>query len=52
MHARIAERFRRSEVRERAKRYLAGLLDPAERTNGWELAEPLGEAGPREATAR
>jgi SRSO17 transposase len=46
-HARIASRFRRSEVRERAKRYLAGLLDRVERKNGWQLAEHLGESGPQ-----
>ena len=27
LHNRIAGRFRRAEARERAKRYLAGLLD-------------------------
>jgi SRSO17 transposase len=47
LHARIAPRFRRSEARERAKRYLAGLLDRVERKNGWQLAEHLGEAGPQ-----
>lgn len=47
LHARIAQRFRRAEVRERAKRYLAGLLDRVERKNGWQLAEQLGEAGPQ-----
>lgn len=31
LHARIAPRFRRSEARERAKRYLGGLLDRVER---------------------
>jgi SRSO17 transposase len=46
LHARIAGRFRRSEVRERARRYLAGLLERVERKNGWQLAEHLGEAGP------
>ncbi len=46
LHARIAPRFRRPEVRERARRYLAGLLDRVERKNGWQLAEQLGEAGP------
>jgi SRSO17 transposase len=46
VHARIADRFRRSEVRERACRYLAGLLERVERKNGWQLAEHLGEAGP------
>jgi SRSO17 transposase len=47
LHARIAWRFRRSEARERAKRYLAGLLDRVERKNGWQLAEHLGESGPQ-----
>lgn len=47
LHARIAGRFRRAEARERAKRYLAGLLDRVERKNGWQLAEHLGEAGPQ-----
>ena len=45
LHARIAGRFRRLEVRERARQYLAGLLDRVERKNGWQLAEHLGEAG-------
>jgi SRSO17 transposase len=47
LHARIAGRFRRSEVRERVRRYLAGLLERVERKNGWQLAEHLGEAGPQ-----
>ena len=47
LHARIAARFRRVEVRERARRYLAGLLDRVERKNGWQLAEQLGESGPQ-----
>ena len=47
VHARIAHRFARSEVRERAGRYLAGLLDRVERKNGWQLAEAMGEPGPR-----
>src|SRR5438270_2815998 len=47
LHARIAQRFRRSEARARAKRYLAGLLDRVERKNGWQLAEHLGESGPQ-----
>ena len=47
LYARIAGRFRRSEVRERARRYLAGLLERVERKNGWQLAEHLGEAGPQ-----
>jgi SRSO17 transposase len=47
LHARIARRFARSEVRERARRYLAGLLDRVERKHGWQLAEHLGEHGPQ-----
>lgn len=47
LHGRIAGRFRRAEVRERARRYLAGLLDRVERKNGWQLAEQLGESGPQ-----
>jgi SRSO17 transposase len=34
-------------VRERARRYLLGLLDRVERKNGWQLAEHLGESGPQ-----
>ena len=44
--ARIGPRFVRSEARQRAKAYLQGLLSPAERKNGWQLAEMLGEATP------
>jgi SRSO17 transposase len=47
LHARIAHRFRRPEVRQRARHYLAGLLGPVERKNGWQLAEHLGERHPR-----
>lgn len=47
LHARIAGRFRRSEARERAKRYLGGLLGRVERKNGWQLAEHVGEVGPQ-----
>jgi len=47
LHARIAPRFRRSEARVRAQRYLVGLLGPVARKNGWQLAEHLGEAGPQ-----
>jgi len=46
-HARIAHRFARAEARERAGRYLAGLLNRVERKNGWQLAEAIGESGPR-----
>ena len=44
---RIAPRFRRPEARARAWRYLAGLLSPVQRKNGWQLAEQLGEQHPR-----
>jgi len=47
LHARIAGRFKRAEVRERARRYLAGLLDRVDRKNGWQLAEQAGEGGPQ-----
>jgi SRSO17 transposase len=47
LHARIAGRFARPEVRARARRYLDGLLGRVERKNGWQLAEALGEAGPQ-----
>jgi len=47
LHARIGCRFVRAEARERAGRYLAGLLERVERKNGWQLAEVIGETGPR-----
>ena len=47
LHARVAGRFARPEVRARARRYLAGLLGRVERKNGWQLAEAVGEAGPQ-----
>ena len=47
LHARIAPHFRRAEVRERARRFLEGLLGRVERKNGWQLAEELGECGPQ-----
>jgi SRSO17 transposase len=46
LHERIALRFARPEVRARAGKVLAGLLDPLERRNGWQLAEQLGERTP------
>ncbi len=49
VHERVAHRFRRVEVRERARRYLAGLLARVERKNGWQLAEAMGEADPHGA---
>ena len=47
VHARIGPRFRRAEARQRAGCFLQGLLAPVERKNGWQLAEELGERGPR-----
>jgi SRSO17 transposase len=47
LQARIDRRFARAEARERAGRYLAGLLARVERKNGWQLAEAIGETGPR-----
>ena len=43
---RIGRHFRRSEPRQRAIRYIEGLLSDTERKNGWQLAEHLGEATP------
>src|SRR5919198_1568788 len=43
---RIGPVFARSDARERAMTYLAGLLSPAERKNSWQLAEQSGEANP------
>jgi len=43
---RIAPRFTRSEARRRAKAYLQGLLGPAERKNGWQVAEAVGDVTP------
>jgi SRSO17 transposase len=47
VHARIGRRFRRAEARNRAHHFLQGLLSPVERKNGWQMAEELGERGPR-----
>jgi len=47
LHERIAHRFGRAEPRARVRRYLAGLLGRVERKNGWQLAEAIGEVGPR-----
>ncbi len=46
LHERIAPHFARPEVRARAGKFLAGLLDPVERRNGWQLAEAVGERSP------
>ncbi len=47
LQTRIGCRFARAEARERAGRYLAGLLEQVPRKNGWQLAEAIGESGPR-----
>lgn len=46
LERRISTIFARSEARERALAYLAGLLSPAERKNSWQLAEITGDANP------
>ena len=43
---RIGPLFARSEARERALAYIAGLLSPAERKNSWQLAEISGASNP------
>lgn len=43
---RIGRYFARSEPRERAAGYVRGLLSDAERKNGWQLAEHLGDPTP------
>ncbi len=47
LYERIAHRFARTEVRERLRRYLFGLLDRVERKNGWQLAEAIGDTDPQ-----
>src|SRR5262249_15452812 len=43
---RIGRRFARSEPRRRAVAYIRELLGDAERKNGWQLAEHLGDPTP------
>jgi SRSO17 transposase len=43
---RIGPCFQRPEPRRRVVRFVAGLLSGVERRNGWQLAEPAGEATP------
>jgi SRSO17 transposase len=43
---RIGRHFARSEPRQRAAGYIRGLLGNAERKNGWQLAEYLGDPTP------
>jgi len=47
LHSRIAKRFLRPEVRQRAYRYLTGLLADVRRKNSWQMAEAIGEVTPR-----
>ena len=47
VHSRVARHFLRSEVRERAYRYLGGLLEDVGRKNSWQMAEAIGEGRPR-----
>jgi SRSO17 transposase len=49
LHARVAGRFLRPEVRQRAYRYLTALLGRVERKNSWQMAEEMGEQGPQGA---
>jgi SRSO17 transposase len=43
---RIGARFERAEPRERALRYMQGLMSEISRKNGWQLAEYAGEETP------
>jgi SRSO17 transposase len=47
LHASIAHCFSRAEVRERAYRYLSGLLGEVRRKNSWQMAEAIGEVTQR-----
>lgn len=46
LHQKIGARFKRAEPRQRAYRYLQGLLSNVARKNGWQLAEQAGEQRP------
>lgn len=46
VHRRLMPHFVRREPRQRVRAYLAGLLSPIERKNGWQLAEQAGDATP------
>lgn len=46
LERRLTPHFARSEARARALAYIAGLLSPAERKNGWQLAEITGDPNP------
>jgi SRSO17 transposase len=47
LYGRIAHRFARTEVRERLRCYVLGLLGRVERKNGWQLAEAIGDVDPQ-----
>lgn len=49
LHGRIEHHFRRPEVKQRVRRYFAGLLSQVQRKNGWQMAEEMGEAAPHGA---
>ena len=46
LQGRLGGLFGRSEARQQAGLYLEGLLSAAERKNGWQLAEQIGDARP------
>ena len=45
-HARFAHIFQRAQSREQSGKYVRGLMSKAERKNGWQLAEAIGDATP------
>ena len=47
LYDQVAHRFGRREVRQRARRYVLGLLGKVERKNGWQLAEEIGDHDPQ-----
>ena len=46
LQRRVGELFGRPEPRRQVGLYLEGLLGPAERKNGWQLAEAIGDRRP------
>lgn len=46
LFSRIASRFTRSDLRQRAETYVVGLLGSARRKNSWQLAESVSEENP------
>jgi SRSO17 transposase len=47
VQSRIGPRFRRSQVRMRADRFLEGSISAVERKSSWQIAEEVGLYGPR-----